>query len=213
MTRKFLLTILFLTAAPVWMRAAEPARSRASSGRMGINDAIADALGNNSELQVFEASVAASKGGVTTAKTFANPELSIAPGVKRVREGGTSTSQFHGNIGFNQLFKFPGKRALEIAIAERNVELQQLALEGFRFQLSAKVRKAFYEMLAAQKIIGLRKEQVGSAKTFVESARKRAESGYASDFDKAARLMAVSDTTISTAPNVQTIAAPEGRSK
>ncbi len=150
---------------------------------MGVNDAIANALRGNPELQVFEASVAASKGGVTTAKTFANPELSIAPGVKRVREGGTSTSEFHGNIEVSQLFKFPGKRALEIAIAERNVELQQLALEGFRFQLSAKVRKAFYEMLAAQKVIGLRKEQVESAKTFVESARKRAESGYASDFE------------------------------
>ena len=120
MTRKLLLTILFLTAAPVWMRAAEPPRFRTSSGRMSVNVAIANALGNNPELQVFEASVAASEGGVTTAKTFANPELSIAPGVKHVREGGTSTSEFHGNIEVSQLFKFPGKRALEIAIAERN---------------------------------------------------------------------------------------------
>jgi outer membrane protein TolC len=38
-------------------------------------------------------------------------------------------------------------------------------------------------MLAAQKTIGVRTEQVESAKVFAESARKRAESGFAGDFE------------------------------
>ena len=38
-------------------------------------------------------------------------------------------------------------------------------------------------MLAAQKITGLRSDQIESARTFVESSKKRAESGYASDFE------------------------------
>src|SRR5262249_35362042 len=83
----------------------------------------------------------------------------------------------------NQLFKFPGKRALEIAIAQRGVQAGQLALEAFRFQLSAKVRRAFYEILTSQKMIGVRNEQVESAKLFEESAHKRAESGFAGDFE------------------------------
>jgi outer membrane protein TolC len=49
--------------------------------------------------------------------------------------------------------------------------------------LAAKVRRAFYEMLAAQNVTALRSDQVESARTFVESSRKRAESGYASDFE------------------------------
>ena len=60
---------------------------------------------------------------------------------------------------------------------------QQLALEGFRFQLAAKVRRAFYDGLAAEKDSQARKQQVESAKAFVESAKKRAEAGYASDFE------------------------------
>lgn len=148
-----------------------------------LDDAISAALRNNPGLHVLEASIAASNGGVRTARTFANPELTIAPGIKRTCDSGVTSSEFHGNIELSQLFKFPGKRTLEIAIAQQNVDLQRLALEGFRFQLAAKVRKAFYEMLAAEKVIGLRNEQVGSAKVFVESARKRAESGYASDFE------------------------------
>jgi cobalt-zinc-cadmium efflux system outer membrane protein len=148
-----------------------------------VQSAIDEALRNNLELQVLELSVAAAKGGVVTARTLQNPELSVAPGVRRTAFDHGSTKEFHGEFGLNQLFKFPGKRALEIAIAHRGVQASELALEAFRFQIAAKVRRAFYEILAAQKTIGVRKEQIESAKVFAESARKRAESGFAGDFE------------------------------
>lgn len=177
MTKSILFTSLFLIVAPIVTSAAE------TPAGVPLKDAIAEALRNNPEMRVFEAEIASAKGGVTTARTWDNPELSVAPGFRATREEGRHVPVFHGEMEFSQTFKFPGKRALEIAIAQHNVELQQIALEGFRFQLSAKVRKAFYQLLAAQQIIGLRKEQVESAKTFVQSAKKRAESGYASDFE------------------------------
>lgn len=148
-----------------------------------LEQITAEALCNNPELRYFEASVSAAKGGTRTARTIQNPELSVAPGVKHLADPANSQNEFHGNFELTQLFQFPGKRALKIAIAEKNVEVQKLALEGFRFALAAKVRRAFYELLAAQRVTGLRNEQVGSAQTFVESSRKRAESGYASDFE------------------------------
>ncbi|MBA2743381.1 MAG: TolC family protein, partial [Chthoniobacterales bacterium] len=73
--------------------------------------------------------------------------------------------------------------ALEIAIAQRNVELAELAREAFRFQISAKVRRAYYDLIAGQQIVEARSDQAGSAKIFVESARRRVESGYGSDFE------------------------------
>ena len=145
--------------------------------------AISIALHNNPELRIFESEIAAAKGGVTTARKWENPELSVSPGFRVTREDGGRRVAFHGEIELGQTFKFPGKRVLEIAVARQNVELQRLALEAFRFQLSAKVRKSFYQMLASRQIVGLRKEQVESAKVFVESAKKRAEGGYASDFE------------------------------
>jgi cobalt-zinc-cadmium efflux system outer membrane protein len=143
----------------------------------------AEALRNNPELRALEQGVAAAKGGVRTARTLQNPELSVAPGFRQIEESGRTATLFHGEFALSQLFKFPGKRALEIAIAQRNVGLAEVALEGFRFQLSAKVRRAFYDGLAAEKISQARTQQVESAKAFVESARKRAEAGYASDFE------------------------------
>ena len=172
----------YLHLIPLLLLGFAAERSSAQSS-LSLDSAIAEALVNNPELRSFEAGVGAAKGGVRTARTLQNPELSVAPGVKRLSDASGSQKEFHGNFELTQLFQFPGKRALKIAIAEKNVEVQKLALEGFRFALSAKVRRAFYELLAAQKVTGLRNEQVGSATTFVESSRKRAESGYASDFE------------------------------
>lgn len=159
------------------------ARMGCAETSLSLQAAINEALARNPELASFEAAVAGARGSVRTARVYSNPELRIAPGVRRTRDAGSSDKQFHGELELSQLFEFPGKRALKVAIAEKNVEVQKLALEGFRFALSAKVRRAFYDLLAAQTVTTLRKDQVESGKTFVESAKKRAESGYASDFE------------------------------
>src|SRR5207245_8818463 len=128
------------------------------------------------QLQFCEEVVAAAKGIGLTARTIANPELSVGPGVREnVASNGPAKPGFNGTFELNQLFLFPGKRALNIAIAERNVEISRVALEGFRFQIAAKVRQAFYGLLAGQKIVAVRKEQVESAITFLHSAKKRGD--------------------------------------
>jgi cobalt-zinc-cadmium efflux system outer membrane protein len=143
-----------------------------------------EAFRNNPHFRVLQASVAAAQGGVTSAKIWQNPELSVGPGVREnVASNGPPKPGFNGTFEFNQLFLFPGKRQLLVAIAQRNVEISKIALEGFRFQLATSVRKAFYEQVAAQQIVKLRREQIKSAQTFYDAAVKRAESGYASDFE------------------------------
>ena len=176
-------TLLFFTGILLVATGAPLRAGEQTAHRLTLEAAISGALRHNPEMRSLEAGVAGAKGGVTTARTLANPELSVAPGIKHIVEGDVRTSEFHGVIELSQLFEFPGKRALKIAIAQKNVALQEIALEGFRFELSAKVRRVFYEMLAAQKMASLRNEQVESAKTFHQSAGKRAESGYASDFE------------------------------
>ena len=151
--------------------------------RFTLPEAISTARANHPEMLALEAAVVSATGEVTTAKTWANPEITVEPGVRRALEDTSFVTAFNGVISLSQPFKFPGKRTLEVAIAQSDVKLRALAIEAFRFQMAAKVRRAFYEMLAAQKIIEARTEQVASAKVFVESAKKRAESGYAGDFE------------------------------
>lgn len=159
------------------------AHAASTDKKLTLSQAIAEARANNPEMLALEAAVASASGRVVTAKTWANPDLTIEPGIRRSLEGTSFVTAFNGVLSISQPFKFPGKRTLEVAIAQTDVKLRQLAIEAFRFQMAAKVSRSFYELLAAQKIIEARNEQVASAKVFVESAKKRAEGGYAGDFE------------------------------
>jgi cobalt-zinc-cadmium efflux system outer membrane protein len=161
----------------------ETANKVSKDERLTLPEAIAEARTQNPQMLALEAAVASARGSVVTAKTFANPEMTVEPGARRALEDTSFAIGFNGVIAISQPFKFPGKRTLEIAIAQSDVRLREIAIEAFRFQMAAKVGRAFYEMLAAQKITEARSEQVAFAKVFVESAKKRAESGYAGDFE------------------------------
>ena len=162
--------------------AEEPPRG-SPSDRLSLDAALAEAFAKSPALRVIDAEVEAARGEVLTAQTRPNPELTFTPGLKHVREPGDSHNEFKGSVALSQIFIFPGRRELLISIAQRNVELRKLGTEGLRFQLAAAVRKSFYELLAAQSIVALRQQQIESARTFQQSAAKRAESGYASDFE------------------------------
>ncbi|MEO7298590.1 MAG: TolC family protein [Verrucomicrobiota bacterium] len=144
-----------------------------------LQDLVSEAQKRNPELRVFEASIEAAQGGIATAKAYQNPEASFTPGVKHL----PGDTLFKGTFGLSQLIEYPGKRALRQAIAERDVTASKLALDAFRYQVQLEVRRAFYDLLAAQEIESLRNEQVEAAKVFAESAKNRVESGYASDFE------------------------------
>ncbi len=187
-----------------------PSSAPASSAgnKLTLESAIAEAVAQSPSLRVIEADVESARGEVLTAQTRPSPELTFAPGLKHVRESDGSHNEFKGTLGWSQQYVFAGKRELLVAIAERNVELRKLGTEGLRFQLSAAVRKAFYEMLAAQSVIDLRRQQIESAQTFQEAATKRAAGGYASDFEavksqgdviNAKRLLAAAEGEIAAA--------------
>ena len=155
----------------------------AAANPLSISQAVSEALKGNPELRGLVADMTAAKGEVLTARTFRNPELTIEPGVRQTQDSGGSRSDFHANFALSQLFEFPGKRALKIALAESDLKARQIALEGFRFQLSTEVRRAFFDLLVADKTVGLRNEQVESARVFFASSRERTERGYASEFE------------------------------
>jgi cobalt-zinc-cadmium efflux system outer membrane protein len=169
--------------APNLSAAADAATTAPSGEGLTLAAAIAEAVAQSPSFRVIEADIEAARGEVQTAGTRSNPELTFAPGLKRVREGGESHHEFKGTLELSRTYPFPGKQALLVSIAEKNVALRQLGIDGLRFQLTAAVRKAFYELLAAQNLIGLRQQQLESAQTFQQAAAARAASGYASDFE------------------------------
>jgi outer membrane protein, heavy metal efflux system len=182
---KFPILLISISALVAGSRlsAGEPAGPALTDNKLTLSVAISEAVAQSPALRVIEADIDAAHGEVQTAGTRPNPELTFATGIKHVREGDGSHNEFKGTLELSRTFLFPGKRELLMSIAGRNVELRRLAIDGLRFQLTAVVRKAFYELLVAQSIVGLRQQQLESAQTFQQAAAKRAESGYASDFE------------------------------
>lgn len=180
---KFPLLIISYIALAAGLRLSASEPVPPAGEKLTLAAAIAEATGQSPALRVIDAEVDSARGEVQTAGIRPNPELTFAPGIKHVREGDGSHNEFKGTIELSRTFLFPGKQELLVSIAQRNVEMRQLGIEGLRFQLSAAVRKVFYELLSAQAIVGLRQQQLESAQTFHQAAARRAEAGYASDFE------------------------------
>src|SRR5438477_5510053 len=78
------------------------------------DDLVREALEKNAELNFYRAEIAAAKGGLKTAGTIRNPELSTQSGYKNARDnsGGGSGEGGTFALSVNQTFEYPGRIAL-----------------------------------------------------------------------------------------------------
>jgi len=113
---------------------------------------VQQALQRNPELNFFVAEIAAAKGGVRTAGTIRNPELTTEAGYKNSREnsGGASGDGAMLALSVSQTVEYPGRIALRKAIANHDLVLAELHLEQFRLTLAARVRSLAYAMTSAR---------------------------------------------------------------
>ena len=149
-----------------------------------LDELVGEALRENPEMRALSASIDSARGEVTTAATWPNPELSLSPKVAHVKgDGSRGTTEFDGQYGFTQTIEFPGKRALRRALAERNVDIRELALGGFRNQLRVQVTNVYYRLLASAALVSLKEKRLALARTFVAAARRKVDAGFAPEFE------------------------------
>ena len=112
---------------------------------------VKQALQRNPELNFFVAEIAAAKGGVRTARTVRNPELSSEVGYKNSHEnsGAASGAGAIVALSFSQTVEYPGRIALRKAIANHDLVLADLHLQQFRLTLAARVRSLAYTITSA----------------------------------------------------------------
>src|SRR5213082_1576219 len=115
-----------------------------ASERVSMDALVAEALARNPEVKVFSAEIVAAKGERRTAGEWQNPEASTETGAKIVRDyhGNTLGDGIIWTLGATQTFEYPGRVTLRKAIANHQIALAELGLEGFRTALAARVRAA-----------------------------------------------------------------------
>jgi cobalt-zinc-cadmium efflux system outer membrane protein len=113
---------------------------------ISLDGLVAEALAGNPEIKAFSAEIVATKGERRTAGEWQNPEASTEAGTKIVRDyhGNTLGDGIMWTLGATQTFEYPGRVTLRKAIANHQVALAELGLEGFRTALAARVRAAAF---------------------------------------------------------------------
>jgi len=111
-----------------------------------LDGLVAESLARNPEIKVYTAEIAAAKGEQRTAGQWPNPEASTEAGTKIVRDyhGNTLGDGIMWTLGATQTFEYPGRVTLRKAIANHQIALAELGLEGFRTALAARVRAAAF---------------------------------------------------------------------
>lgn len=117
----------------------------------GIEPFVASVLSSHPELAFYEAEIEAARAEGRAARAWADPEVSASLGRKTSR-GGESGLSHEGrawSVSLAQTFEWPGRVALRKAVANRDLALAELALEGFRAELGGRVRSLAFRWLAA----------------------------------------------------------------
>jgi len=124
----------------------------ASDERPFLDALVAEALARNPETNVYSAEIAAAKGERRTAGEWQNPELATELGAKLVRDyqGNSLGEGVTWTLSATQTFEYPGRVTLRKAIANHQIALAELALDGFRAALAARVRAVAFRAALGQ---------------------------------------------------------------
>ena len=145
-----------------------------------LNDALQLALANNPDLRASGSRIDAASGRAYQAKLWSNPELELSAEDWPV-SGGGRFSEAKQTIGVAQTLPFPGKKKLDQRIGLSGVRLTEAELSLRRLELVRDVKAAFFQVLAAKRLVEVEGELVTVAESSASAARKRVAAGAAAD--------------------------------
>lgn len=145
-----------------------------------LEGAIRLALDSNPELRASSGRIDAAAGRAYQAKLWSNPELTLSAEDWPVNGGG-GYSDSKQTIGVAQTIPFPGKKKLDRQVGESGVRLSEAELSLRRVELVRDVKAAFYQVLAAERLVEVEGELVKVAESSAATARKRVAAGAAAD--------------------------------
>ncbi|MCX6906210.1 MAG: TolC family protein, partial [Verrucomicrobia bacterium] len=157
------------------------AQQTASPGTnlLTMAEAIRLGLENNPELRASSGRVDAAAGRAYQAKLWSNPELTLS--AEDWPTGGGGLSEAKKLVGLAQTVPFPGKKKLDKDIGSAGVRVTEADLNLRRLELVREVKLAFFQVLAAERLVEVSGELVRVAESSAATARKRVAAGAAAD--------------------------------
>lgn len=154
----------------------------APAGRpLSLDVLVAAALARNPEVKAAEARLAAAKAKIPQAGALADPRVGVAFDDVPVRTADPTEGDRQGFV--MQDLPFPGKLGLRADVAEKEAAAVAAALAAKERDVVAEVKKAFYELYAAERALAIQEEQIKLVEQFVAIAQTKYETGKATQQD------------------------------
>lgn len=161
----------------------KPSAAEEGGKRYSLEEILTLAEQRNPSLSVFQANVEVARGGLTSARAYPNPEAMIEFGAGKPLDTPNAGSEQEHRLEVSQSLEWPGKRASRRRAAEAQVGVARGTLEDFRLELRAQVKEAFFQTILAQQTAQVAAQNLATARSLVESAQLRVESGEAPELE------------------------------
>lgn len=148
-----------------------------------LPDVIDTALQNNPVVGIANAQKDAAEAAVTTAGTYANPQVEAVMGPSRYRTPGGQGGDRNWNVGLSQPLDFPGVRNAKIAVAEFGSKSAEAGAELMRIELRFRVKYAFYDVLQRQSVLKLVEGDRNLLQQIRERVKLRVEVGESPKYE------------------------------
>lgn len=142
-----------------------------------LEEAIQTALEHNPEFQAATNRIDAAAGRARQARRWSNPELNWSVEDWPMDGGGRGYSDAKQTMGISQTLPFLGKKRLDRQIGQSGVRLSEAELSLRRMELIRDAKVAFFQVLAAERVLAVSQDLVKLAESSVATAKKRAAAG------------------------------------
>ena len=140
-----------------------------------IEDAVNIAIQNNPLIKSKKHKVEAAKGKIKQAKLLPNPVVNFVAEEVPTNEIGLNESQ--NMVSLSQKLEIGGKRGLRTDVAKKQKNILNLDTQTAIWDITAKTKKAFFDLLTEQDELNLAKKNVEIAMSLKNLSDKRFEAG------------------------------------
>jgi outer membrane protein TolC len=162
------------------------APAAAGGASYSIDEAVAVANEQNSDIIIATKKVEAARGGLIEARAGYLPAV-VASGFADKRETQNTTAlrndDYNSSLRVLENVYTGGAVSNQVAIAQLNVEKQQCALEEVRNRVDMDVRVAFYDVLLNRAKVGVRENSVRVLNEELKSQTERQRAGLAGNLN------------------------------
>lgn len=187
-TRLYICTCMLVMAINIGQAAA--ATLEGSSNSLVLTDVVAEALGQNPEIQAARERWRAAQERPAQAAALDDPEAKVeffnTPQTLDISQ--TENIIF----GLSQRFPYPGKRALKKSLAMKDADIAEAQFREKERAITVQVKHAYYELFFAHKAIEVHLQQIAIVKDLFSIANARFRAGKVAQVDVLKSSMEIS---------------------